>query len=153
MHNNIAPFGGDPNKITLWGQSSGALSADYYNFAYPNNGLVAGFILSSGTAYFPSQNTDSTHSNFTYAASRFGCNDLSPAEELGCMRKIPYSKLKSYFQDPNAITTYDFLAIADHKTVFPVLDYPHRITTGNFSRKICCFQRSVYDEKVEIPSF
>ncbi|KIW20225.1 hypothetical protein PV08_00800 [Exophiala spinifera] len=135
VHNNIASFGGDPNKITLWGQSAGALSADYYNFAYPQDPLVTGFILSSGNAFWPAQNADTTFSNFTTAASHLGCGNLTAATELQCMRQVPFSQIKAYFQDPNVTTKYDFTPVIDGKTYFGHNNYPAKMAAGQFSRE------------------
>ncbi len=33
VHNNIANFGGDPDRILLFGQSAGAASVDTYSYA------------------------------------------------------------------------------------------------------------------------
>jgi acetylcholinesterase len=33
VRDNIVNFGGDPKRITLWGQSADAISVDNYNFA------------------------------------------------------------------------------------------------------------------------
>ncbi|KAK5653192.1 hypothetical protein OQA88_9090 [Cercophora sp. LCS_1] len=45
---NIGEFGGDYNRIILYGQSSGNDMVQRYSYAYPDNSLVRGFIGESG---------------------------------------------------------------------------------------------------------
>ncbi|KAG6820833.1 hypothetical protein H0H93_011127 [Arthromyces matolae] len=40
VHNNIAAFGGDPSRITLFGQSAGGAAIDAYTFAHPKDTRV-----------------------------------------------------------------------------------------------------------------
>jgi carboxylesterase type B len=42
VHANIAQFGGNPERITIFGQSAGAVAVDAYSFAYPNDTIVKG---------------------------------------------------------------------------------------------------------------
>ena len=42
VHANIAAFGGDPNRIILFGESAGSISVDAYTYANPADTVVKG---------------------------------------------------------------------------------------------------------------
>ena len=137
VRSNIAAFGGDVARITLWGQSAGALSVDYYNFAYPKDPIVSGLILDSGTALYPSVTVDPTHSNFTYVASQVGCGGLAPKAELACMRKVDYtaiSKVLQDYEDEGTTPILNFNPITDGVTKFS--NYTARYFDGMFSKLV-----------------
>jgi hypothetical protein len=49
IRDNIAAFGGDPNRIVLYGDDAGATSVDLYTFAWTKDPIASGFIAQSGT--------------------------------------------------------------------------------------------------------
>ena len=138
VRSNIASFGGDASRISLWGQSAGAESVDYYNFAYPTDPIVSGLIMDSGTALLPSGTSDLTHSNFTFVASQFGCGNLSPAAELSCMRNVSSIAIESFLKsygDNGTQPSISFNPVIDNRTKFA--NYTARALAKNFTQVVC----------------
>jgi hypothetical protein len=42
VYGNIAAFGGDPERIILFGESAGAVATDAYSYVHPNDTTVKG---------------------------------------------------------------------------------------------------------------
>lgn len=127
VRDNIAAFGGDVDRITLFGQSAGSASIDFYSYAYTSDPIVSGLILESGTIGFGGDlPVATTPDHWFTVTSALGCGDESSASTkvTSCMRKKSFSAILK------AVGTSAFVPNVDNQTVFA--DYPARSTAGNF---------------------
>lgn len=93
VRRNISAFGGDPERVTMFGESAGGLST-FTNYVSPTaHGLFHRAIVESG-AYmqtFPSlAQTEAAGAAF---ANIVGCNQPSPADVLACLRGLPIATI------------------------------------------------------------
>lgn len=90
VQRNIASFGGDPSKVTIQGESAGAMSVMWHVVSPGSKGLFRSAISESATVrqscYFQSK-TDSFKFNKEWAAIH-GCN-VTGAALPACLRKLP----------------------------------------------------------------
>ncbi|EME78388.1 uncharacterized protein MYCFIDRAFT_167763, partial [Pseudocercospora fijiensis CIRAD86] len=129
---NIAAFGGDPEQMIIFGQSAGAGSVDFYNYAYPKDPIVKGLIMESGTALLPIGG-DSTGINFTFVATQLGYSGSSSdsAAVLSYMRSLDASKIENFvanYSDSGSSPGLSFGPISDGKSVFA--NYTSRALSG-----------------------
>ncbi|KAE8154368.1 Alpha/Beta hydrolase protein [Aspergillus avenaceus] len=104
---NIAAFGGDPARITIQGESSGALSVGYQILAPGGENLFRAAIAQSGSplssaALAPPSEQDHAYNTVVHEV---GCAHAQ--DTLHCLRHAPAHSLKTSFQG---------------KFFFPVLD-------------------------------
>jgi acetylcholinesterase len=136
VRDNAAAFGGDASRISLWGQSAGAESVDFYNFAYPSDPIVAGLIQDSGTALLPQGTQDTVRSNFSFVAHHVGCSNLNAGSELACMQKVPFQTIESFlegYSDNGTQPGLSFSPVVDNTTIF--VNYTARALAGNYTKK------------------
>ncbi|KAF4589932.1 hypothetical protein EYR40_009681 [Pleurotus pulmonarius] len=107
----ISSFGGDPTKVTIWGESAGAISAALHMVANNGNheGLFRGAFMQSGS---PIPVGDISHGQTYYDAivSETGCS--SAGDTLACLRSVSYSTLKTAVDRTPFIFDYQSLSLA-----------------------------------------
>ncbi|EXJ73922.1 uncharacterized protein A1O5_02216 [Cladophialophora psammophila CBS 110553] len=92
VQRNIAAFNGNPEKVTIFGESAGAGSVDALVTTFPTNPPFRAAIMQSGQASFNINPTNAPTSWLTLAAA---LNSTSHSSNLTCLRSFPAAVLKS----------------------------------------------------------
>ncbi|EMC94807.1 hypothetical protein BAUCODRAFT_141074 [Baudoinia panamericana UAMH 10762] len=127
VRDNIVHFGGDPSRIMIWGQSAGAASVDYHNYAFWDEPIAHAIFAQSGNVYNGAPITDPDHTNFTFVAQNVGCNYPNNATaELACMQNVDVDRIIAFmggYQDNSSSTNptqpaISFSVVADERIAF-----------------------------------
>ena len=99
VNKNIASFGGDVTRVTLFGESAGSTAVIYQSLYPGNRGLFQRAIAESGSLGSPwgfAYNT-SAHKAFQSFTSTFGCKGTK-TQILACMRNLPSQKIRQFLE-------------------------------------------------------
>jgi para-nitrobenzyl esterase len=93
VHEHIADFGGDPENVTVFGQSAGSQGACYHLFARGSEGLFQRMIMESGTCVdYPAL---PLRRDLVANMGKLIVDALCPASQdvAGCMRALPHDEI------------------------------------------------------------
>ncbi|KAJ5584948.1 Carboxylesterase type B [Penicillium hispanicum] len=139
IHRNIAGFGGDANRITIFGQSAGASSVDIYSYAWADDPIVSGLISHSGTALSFVPNTPEDSAMRFYNVSHvLGCGDASDntQEVIDCVRQKPWQDVMDASENLPPILSATIPLAPFHPTVDGIIvfdNYTERSAAGEFA--------------------
>ncbi|XKL67712.1 hypothetical protein PGB90_003203 [Kerria lacca] len=90
IQKNIKAFGGNPDKVTLFGHSAGAISTNLHMFSPLSKGLYHQAIMQSGSAFCPSAYSLKNYTKTLGTSFLFltGCYFDDPHASLDCLRKL-----------------------------------------------------------------
>ncbi|OBZ76209.1 Lipase 2 [Grifola frondosa] len=138
IQTNIALFGGDPEKVTLFGESSGAMSISHFFLTREVEKFARAAIFESGHAGSLPIFNSTRHEDVwqTFVAATPECAGASPHDTFDCLRQANLTTLL------NSYTAAQFTG-TNELTFAPVLDGPNGLipelpskflAVGNFSR-------------------
>ncbi|KAL6890870.1 Alpha/Beta hydrolase protein [Trichoderma evansii] len=138
VRENIAAFGGNPEKITIFGQSVGGEAVDFWAYAYEQDPIVSGIIAHSGNAFSFALNTAATVKN-NWNTIVAGVNCTNSEDQLACVRQVDWQNILAISETIRPLPSNNFLRSISHFTPFPdeeivFSDYINRTIAGNFAK-------------------
>ena len=132
VHDNIRSFGGDPIRVTIFGQSAGGGSVTFQTIYPGNKGLFQRAIAESGSFAGPwAFNTLEDVRNFTRQfAAAAGCSQQDSMTMVSCLQSKSATDIKSVMDGPVGGEGCLWKPVIDNKFLF---NEPIELLTQSFA--------------------
>jgi len=138
LQKNIHFFGGDPNRVTIFGESAGGASVHFHILSPLSKGLFNNALSQSGSSLASWALTKQTSAQSKRFASKFGCPIRDSKEMVQCLKQLDAKTLVyghmegiDYFRTRPMIFTPTVEAVND-STAFLIEDPLKTLESGNF---------------------
>lgn len=119
VRDNIGAFGGDPGKVTIYGESAGAMSVGLHMLSSSRSEpLFRAGIMESNPLGLPYKSLKQSHAIAKEFASNLGC----PVDDVGCMRAALPEVVLDAQQQKDFVWPALFHGIRDMLVWAPVID-------------------------------
>ena len=99
VHQYIGYFGGDPEKVTIFGESAGSAAITHLLLSQESNGLYSKGIGQSGSALAAWAFDPEPEYNGLNIAMKLGCDQETHDEVVTCLREKPVFNISVAFND------------------------------------------------------